>query len=66
RDGGKLYISQWEQALAQHPQIITVYSWNENFEQTAIEPTDTWDDRYLKLTACFIERAKSGNATPCT
>lgn len=57
RDDGRLYADQWEQALRLRPDIITVYSWNEHFEGTAIEPTDVWGDLYLGLTRNFIRRA---------
>lgn len=65
RDGGQLYRTQWERALAQRPRFITVYSWNEHFEHTAIEPTDRWGNLYLDLTACYIARAKAGGTAPC-
>ena len=29
RNGGRLYHEQWQHALKQRPEIITVYSWNE-------------------------------------
>lgn len=65
RDEGQLYRDQWERALALRPRIITVYSWNEHFELTAIEPTERWGDLYLRLTRCFITRAKTGSIVPC-
>ena len=65
REDSLLYRNQWERALALHPSIITVYSWNEHFELTAIEPTQRWGDLYLRLTRCYISRAKSGVLLPC-
>lgn len=64
REDGRLYAAQWEHALRQRPDIITVYSWNEHFEQTAIEPTEAWGRRYLDMTREFIQRAKAGRAAP--
>ena len=65
RNGGAMYHAQWQHALSLRPEIILVYSWNEHLEQTAIEPTDAWGDRYLKWTACYIARAHAGVADPC-
>jgi hypothetical protein len=65
RNGGAMYHAQWQHALSLRPEIIIVYSWNEHFEQTAIEPTDAWGDRYVKWTACYIAKAHAGAATPC-
>jgi hypothetical protein len=54
RRDSELYRAQWNRALSLHPELIVIYSWNEYFEQTAIEPTDAWgesvpgDDRLLR------------------
>ncbi len=66
RDNGALYKAQWERALALHPDTIMVYSWNEHFEETAIEPTDTWGDQYLRLTACYVALAQQGAIGSCS
>ena len=58
REDGRLYAAQWERALRLRPDLITVYSWNEHFEQTAIEPTDAWGRRYLDLTRQFLQQAR--------
>jgi hypothetical protein len=65
RGNGQLYREQWRRALALHPEVIAVYSWNEYFEQTAIEPTNTWGTQYLDMSACFIRLAHRGTAGPC-
>jgi len=65
RKDGQLYKEQWQRALALRPEVIIVYSWNEHFEQTAIEPTKTWGDRYLRATACYIAQAHAGTTKPC-
>ena len=62
RDGGVFYRDQWLRALQLRPSIITVYSWNEHFEKTAIEPTDQWGDQYLRWTACYIAAAHNGGS----
>jgi hypothetical protein len=65
RENGEFYRTQWQRALALHPQVILVYGWNEFFERTAIEPTDAWGTQYLQLTACFIAHAHTGTAGAC-
>jgi len=65
RGNGQLYREQWTRALALHPEIIAVYSWNEYFEQTAIEPTNVWGRQYLDMSACFIRLAHRGTAGAC-
>ena len=42
-----------------------IYSWNEYFEQTAIEPADAWGDRYLAMTACYAAQAHRGTSRNC-
>jgi hypothetical protein len=65
RASGQMYREQWQRALALRPELILVYSWNEYFEETAIEPTETWGDQYLKLTACYIAHAHRGTTGTC-
>jgi hypothetical protein len=65
RNDGQMYREQWERALALHPDVILVYSWNEYFERTAIEPTDAWGNQYLRMTACFIGHAHRGTTGTC-
>jgi len=65
RDNGQMYREQWQRALALHPELIFVYSWNEYFEQTAIEPTNAWGNQYLQMTACYITHAHRGTTGSC-
>jgi len=65
RNNGQMYREQWQRALALHPEVILVYSWNEYFERTAIESTDAWGDQYLRMTACFIGHAHRGESGDC-
>ena len=65
RETGKLYQDQWRRALSLHPEFILIYSWNEYFERTAIEPTDAWGDAYLRSTACFVAHAHRGTTGDC-
>ncbi len=65
RTNGQTYHDQWQRALSLRPEFIIVYSWNEHFEQTAIEPTDAWGNRYLHWTACYIAHAHAGTTGRC-
>jgi len=65
RDGGRLYHEQWRHALSQRPELILVYSWNEYFEQSAIEPTVVWGDSYLRWTKCYTAHAHKGTTGSC-
>jgi len=65
RASGQMYREQWQRALVLRPEMIVVYSWNEYFEQTAIEPTEAWGDQYLKWTACYIAHAHRGTTGAC-
>jgi hypothetical protein len=65
RVSGRMYAEQWQRALALRPEVILVYSWNEYFEETAIEPTEAWGDQYLKWTACYIAHAHRGTTGAC-
>jgi hypothetical protein len=65
RNNGRLYHEQWQHALAQKPELILVYSWNEYFEQSAIEPTVQWGDSYLRWTKCYIAHAHDGTVGNC-
>jgi hypothetical protein len=65
RNDGELYRGQWQRALSLHPELVLVYSWNEYFEQTAIEPTSAWGMQYLEISACFIAHAHRGTKGRC-
>jgi hypothetical protein len=65
RNNGRMYHEQWQRALALRPEFIIVYSWNEHFERTAIEPTVAWGDQYVKWTACYVAHAHAGRHGPC-
>ena len=64
RNDGRMYHEQWQHALSQKPELILVYSWNEYFEQSAIEPTEQWGDSYLRWTKCYIGARPPGTTAP--
>ena len=66
REGSRLYREQWEQAVGQHPEYIVVYSWNEYFEETAIEPTTAWGDEFVRITRCFSDKIRNHTNANCS
>ena len=50
RQGGAYYESQWHAALASGADWVLITSWNEWFENTAIEPAVSFGDEYLRRT----------------
>lgn len=54
RDGGSYYSRRWEAALASNPDVITVTSWNEWGEGTAIEPGASYGRLYLDITRKYV------------
>ena len=65
RNSGQMYGDQWRRALELHPELILLYSWNEYFERTALEPTEAWGDQYLRWTACYVSHAHRGTTGIC-
>ena len=65
RNNGQMYHEQWQHALALRPEFIIVYSWNEHFERSAIEPTSAWGDQYVKWTACYVAHAHARRQGTC-
>jgi hypothetical protein len=50
RQNGAYYSARWEAALASRPDLITITSWNEWGEGTAIEPGASYGNQYLDIT----------------
>jgi hypothetical protein len=50
RNGGTRYVQTWDAALAGEPDWMLVTSWNEWFEDTAIEPGTASGDAALGIT----------------
>jgi hypothetical protein len=55
---GRTFIEQWQRAFELDPEIVLVYSYNEYYEQTQIEPTLEQGDRYLLLNQLLARRFK--------
>jgi hypothetical protein len=60
RLGGKTFAEQWQRVFETDPEVVLVYSFNEYFEQSQIEPTLEEGDRYLLLNQILARRFKDG------
>jgi hypothetical protein len=64
RQGGAYYRQTWEAAMASRPKMIIVTSFNEWREGTMIEPSVTYGQLYLDLTAELAAAFKGGPPLP--
>ncbi len=60
REGGAYYERSWSAAIASSPDWVVLTSFNEWPEGSYIEPSVTYGDLYLNLTATWSQRYKSG------
>ena len=58
RRGGDTFVQQWRRVFEVNPEVVLVYSYNEYYEQTQLEPTLQTGDRYLLLNALFSRKYK--------
>lgn len=61
RNNGETMTSQFRSAVTLGAQHILVYSWNEYFEGTNIEPTMEFGERYVDLLRDLISTWKAGS-----
>src|SRR5579884_3750904 len=59
RQGGAYYTRVWQGAIATHPDLISITSWNEWLEGSQIEPSRAYGDQYLQLTRQMSDQYKS-------
>jgi hypothetical protein len=64
RDNGAYYRQTWGAAMASRPSMIVINSFNEWREGTMIEPSQTYGDLYLNLTAELAATFKAGAPMP--
>lgn len=61
REGGQLYVRMWLRVLKARPRYVTVADFNNFEEETAIEPSYTWEDPrghavpdlYMRITRAY-------------
>ncbi len=54
RNNGATYRSSWTGAISSSPDWITITSFNEWFEGSMIEPSQTYNDLYMNITQQYI------------
>lgn len=59
RNNGGYYQSQWDTLNAVNPDWTTITSWNEEYENTHIEPSRAYGTLYLQLTNSNVARWKN-------
>lgn len=65
RAGGAHFRSELDHAFANAPQWVTIYTWNEWFEETYIEPSVAYGDQYLQIAGQYLkELEKLSSASP--
>lgn len=62
RENGGYYSRRWESAIASEPGAITITSWNEWGEGTAIEPGSSYGNLYLGITRRYAESYRQSRA----
>jgi uncharacterized protein YraI len=60
RDGGAYYAQSWQAAMASQPNWVVITSFNEWPEGSYIEPSATYGDAYMGMTAQFGGQFKTG------
>ena len=66
REDGAYYAQSWQAAIASRPNWVVITSFNEWPEGTHIEPSATYGDQYLGLTAQWSGQFKVGGGTATT
>jgi hypothetical protein len=51
REGGETLRRQWNAASSSHPDVVALISWNEFSENTHLEPSTRFGNRYLDVIA---------------
>lgn len=60
RADGATLVRQFAAAIANRPELVLIYSWNEYFEATNIEPSIQHGDFYVRLLARLIAQVRAG------
>ncbi len=55
RAAGAYFRTELNNTFANSPQWVTIYTWNEWFEETYIEPSVTYGDQYLQIAGSYLK-----------
>jgi len=55
RANGAYFRSELDHVFANSPQWVTIYTWNEWFENTYIEPSVAFGDQYLQIAGQYLK-----------
>jgi hypothetical protein len=58
REGDQYYRRSWNAATSSNPDLITISTWNEWYEGSAIEPGENWGNTFVDLTAQLARQWK--------
>ncbi len=61
REGGNYYSRSWGAVISSNPDMVTISTWNEWFEGSAIESGEAWGNQYLDLTRQYTGQYKGTN-----
>ena len=64
RQNGAYYTRMWDGAIATHPEVISITSWNEWVEGSYIEASQKYGDLFLQLTRQMVQKYHS-YLVPC-
>jgi hypothetical protein len=64
REDGRYYERQWQAALDMRADWIVITTWNEWLENTGIEPSVRYGDKYMSITRDQIARFRRALAVP--
>lgn len=64
RQGGAYYTTMWQGAVASHPDVISITSFNEWVEGSQMEPSKSYGNLYLDLTRQMVAKYQA-QLKPC-
>lgn len=56
REGGELYVREWLRVLKTRPQYVTIADWNNWQEETSLEDSYSWEDRWGNAAPALYTR----------
>jgi hypothetical protein len=59
RQNGAYYTTMWAGAMATHPDVLSITSFNEWVEGSQMEPSKTYGDLYLQLTQQMVAKYRN-------